>query len=346
LTPNRYHRQTLLRQIGPDGQEKLASSRVLLVGCGALGSVLAEQLVRAGVGNLRIVDRDVVELTNLQRQTLFDESDAAEGVPKAVAAERRLRGINSEVRIEPIVADFHAGNAEELASLLGRPELILDGTDNVETRLLINDLAVKHAVPWVYGACVGTEGRVMTVRPGDGPCLRCLFSDPPTAGELPTCDTAGVLGPLAGVVASLQAVAAIKLLSGNAAAAGREITVIDVWSNRIRNIDTTDARRTDCRTCGERKFDSLDGASRRLVSLCGRNAVQVQPERRGNIELSALANRLEPVGVVTRTPYLLRFALRDDRTTQMTVFPDGRVIVAGTTDVDRARSLCARFVGV
>lgn len=344
MTPNRYHRQTLLRQIGREGQEKLASSRALLVGCGALGTVLAEQLVRAGVGTVRIVDRDVVELTNLQRQTLFDESDAAEGVPKAIAAERRLRAINSEVRIEPIVADFHAGNAEELAQ---RPDVILDGTDNVETRYLINDLAVKHRTPWVYGACVGTEGRVMTVRPGDGPCLRCLFPEPPTAGELPTCDTAGVLGPLAGVVASLQSIAAIKLLSGNAAAVGREMTVIDVWSNRIRGIDTTDARRDDCRTCGQRQFGSLDGpAGRGLVSLCGRNAVQVQPERRGNIELATLASRLEPVGVVTRTPYLLRFALRDDSATQMTVFPDGRVIVAGTTDLDRARSLCARFVGV
>jgi adenylyltransferase/sulfurtransferase len=345
LTPDRYHRQTLLRQIGRQGQQKLASSRVLLVGCGALGTVVAEQLARAGVGSLRIVDRDIVELTNLQRQTLFDESDAADGLPKAVAAQRRLRAINSELRIEPIVADFHAGNAEELAE---SPNLILDGTDNVETRLLINDLAVKHAVPWVYGACVGTEGRVMPVVPGDGPCLRCLFPDPPTAGELPTCDTTGVLGPLAGVVASLQAVAAIKLLTGNAAAVGRQMTVIDVWSNRLRTVDTTDARRPECRTCGLRQFDALDGrASRRLVSLCGRNAVQVQPERRGNIELAALASRLEPVGVVTRTPYLLRFALSDDASaTQMTVFPDGRVIVSGTTDLDRARSLCARFVGV
>jgi adenylyltransferase/sulfurtransferase len=343
LTPDRYHRQTLLRQIRREGQEKLTSSRAVLVGCGALGTVLAEHLVRAGVGSIRIIDRDVVELTNLQRQTLFDESDAAEGVPKAIAAERRLRAINSEVRIEPIVADVHAGNAEELA---GRPDVILDGTDNVETRYLINDLAVKHGIAWVYGACVGTEGRVLTVRPGDDPCLRCLFPDPPTAGELPTCDTAGVLGPLAGVVASLQAVAAIKLLSGNAGAVGREMTVIDVWSNRIRSIDTTDARRSDCRTCGQRRFDSLEGPTgRRLVSLCGRNAVQVQPERRGNIELATLASRLEPVGVVTRTPYLLRFAPRGENAIQMTVFPDGRVIVAGTTDVDRARSLCARFVG-
>jgi adenylyltransferase/sulfurtransferase len=344
LTPNRYHRQTLLPQIGRDGQERLATSRVLLVGCGALGTVLAEQLVRAGVGTLRIVDRDIVELTNLQRQTLFDESDAAEGVPKAIAAERRLRAINSEVRIEPVVADFHAGNAEELA---GPADVILDGTDNVETRYLLNDLAVKRSNPWVYGACVGTEGRVMTVLPGSGPCLRCVFPEPPAAGELPTCDTAGVLGPLAGVIASLQSITAIKLLSANAEAVAREMLVIDVWANRIRSIDLTDARRSDCRTCGHHMFDSLDGTpSRRLVSLCGRNAVQVQPERRGKIELSALANRLDAVGVVTRTPYLLRFALRDESATQLTVFPDGRVIVAGTTDLDRARSLCARFVGL
>jgi adenylyltransferase/sulfurtransferase len=350
-TPDRYHRQTLLPQIGRAGQARLAASRALVVGCGALGTVIAEQLVRAGVGTVRIVDRDVVELSNLQRQTLFDESDAADGVPKAVAARERLRRVNSSVTLEALVQDFHPGNAEELAGISagdGRPpvDLILDGTDNVETRYLINDLAVKHGIPWVYGACVGTEGRVMTVRPAETACLRCLFPEPPGPGELPTCDTAGVLGPLAGVVASLQAVAALKLLSGQSEAIRRELTVIDVWSNRLRTIDLTDARRGDCQTCAERRFDSLDvRAVSRPVSLCGRNAVQVRPETRVGIELEVLAKRLEPFGVVTRTPYLLRLAPLDDQTLQLTVFSDGRLVVGGTSDLNRARSLYARYIG-
>src|SRR5687767_13669811 len=299
LQSDRYHRQTLLPQIGRTGQERLARAHVLLVGCGALGTVIAEQLVRAGVGTLRIVDRDVVELSNLQRQTLFEESDAAEGVPKAVAAERRLSRVNSEVTIDAVVADFFAGNAEEF----GECDLILDGTDNVETRYLINDLSVKTGVPWVYGACVGTEGRVMTVRTPETACLRCVFPEPPGVGELPTCDTAGVLGPLAGVVASLQALAAIKLLSGNESAVAREMTVIDVWSNRIRSVNLADARRADCPTCGQRQFEFLEaGTVRRPVSLCGRNAVQVRPEGRGGVQLDVMAKRLAPFGVVTRTP--------------------------------------------
>lgn len=348
---DRYHRQTLLPRIGREGQARLARSRVLLVGCGALGTVMAEQLARAGVGTLRIVDRDVVELSNLQRQTLFDESDAAAGVPKAVAARDRLARVNSDVTVEGIVADFHSANAEELAGLDGhanpaRADLILDGTDNVETRCLINDLCVKHGVPWVYGACVGTEGRVLAIRPPGTACLRCLFPEPPALGELPTCDTAGVLGPLAGVVASMQAVAALKLLSGNAGAVGHEMLTIDVWQNRLRSIDTADARRADCPTCGLGRFEFLDhSAPRRPVTLCGRDAVQVRPERRGGVDLAAMAARLEALGPVTRTPYLLRVDLPGGEPLSLTVFADGRLIVTGTTDVNRARSLYARYIG-
>jgi molybdopterin-synthase adenylyltransferase len=341
---DRYHRQTLLPQIGQTGQERLGRARVLLVGCGALGTVIAEQLVRAGVGMLRIVDRDVVELSNLQRQTLFDESDATEGVPKAIAAQRRLRRINSEVTIEGVVADFFAGNAEEF----GDCDLILDGTDNVETRYLINDLSVKSGVPWIYGACVGTEGRVMSVRTPETACLRCLFPEPPGVGELPTCDTAGVLGPLAGVVASMQVVAAIKQIVNNESPLACEMMVIDVWSNRIRNVNLAEARRADCPTCGQRRFEFLEGRStRRPVSLCGRNAVQVRPEGRGGVQLDVMANRLAPFGVVTRTPYLLRLDLKDEQAPPLalTLFADGRLIVGGTTDVDRARSIYARYVG-
>jgi adenylyltransferase/sulfurtransferase len=301
------------------------------------------------VGSLRIIDRDVVELSNLQRQTLFEESDAVESAPKAVAAQSRLKRINSDVSVEAFVTDFDAVNAEELAGVEGdaqRVDLILDGTDNVETRYLINDLSVKHALPWVYGACVGTEGRVMTIRPGATACLRCLFPDPPGAGELPTCDTAGVLGPLAGMVASLQSVAAIKLLTGNASAVAEHMTVVDVWSNRLRTIDLAEARRSDCPTCGQRRFDALDGGkTRRPVSLCGRNAVQVRPQGKAGVQLDALAKRLEPLGAVTRTPYLLRLNLDEDRPLQLTVFADGRLIVTGMTDENRARSLYARYIG-
>jgi adenylyltransferase/sulfurtransferase len=339
---DRYHRQTLLPQVGRTGQERLARSRVLLVGCGALGTVLAEQLVRAGVGMLRIVDRDVVELSNLQRQTLFEESDAAESVPKAVAAERRLKRINSRVTVEPLVTDFDAVNAEELAGV----DLILDATDNVETRYLINELAVKRGIPWVYGACVGTEGRVMTVRPGATACLRCVFPEPPGAGELPTCDTAGVLGPAAGAVASLQAADAIKILTGNEDAVVRQMLVLDVWSGRIRALDLRDARRADCPTCGQRRFETLDGAkSRRPVSLCGRNAVQVRPETIRGVDLEVLARRWQPLGAVTRTPYLLRLDLKDDQAVQLTLFADGRLIVTGMTDANRAKALYSRYVG-
>jgi molybdopterin/thiamine biosynthesis adenylyltransferase len=222
---NRYHRQMLLPQIGQAGQHRLASSRVLLVGCGALGSVIADQLARAGVGFMRIVDRDIVELTNLQRQVLFDESDVANSLPKAIAAANRLSRVNSSIRIEPIVADVDASNVESFIDV----DLILDGTDNVATRYLLNDVSVKHNVPWVYGACVGTEGRVMTIHSGQGPCLRCIFPEPPAPGELQTCDTAGVLGPVASVVGSLQAIAAIKLLSGNPLQ--RELVWMDLWTN-------------------------------------------------------------------------------------------------------------------
>src|SRR5262245_34353204 len=210
---DRYHRQTLLPQIGEAGQRKLAGARVLLVGCGALGSTIAEQLARAGIGHLRNADRDIVELTNLQRQVLFDDSDAAGGLPKAVAAANRLSKINSTITIEPRVVDVDALNVEQLVAGC---DMILDGTDNVATRYLVNDVAVKHTIPWIYGACVGTEGRVMTIRPGAGACLRCIFPQPPNASELATCDTAGVLGPVASVVGAMQALAAIKLLSGNA----------------------------------------------------------------------------------------------------------------------------------
>jgi molybdopterin-synthase adenylyltransferase len=287
-TPGRYHRQMLLMQIGAEGQRRLGEARVLLVGCGALGSVLAEQLVRAGVGDLRIVDRDVVELTNLQRQVLFDEEDARDASPKAVAAAQRLRNVNSLVRVEPVVADFSPNNAEELCEMPGgAPRLLLDGTDNVQTRYLINDLAVQRGLPWVYGACVGTEGRVATILPGRTACLRCLFPHPPPGSDLPTCDTAGVLAPAAAVVASMQATAAIQLLTG--AAVTQRLVAFDLWAGEFRSISTAGARLEDCPCCGRHHFEFLEGGGDPLTTLCGRNAVQIAGGRGQYLDLGRLA---------------------------------------------------------
>ena len=335
---DRYQRQSTLPQIGAPGQRRLRAARVLLVGCGALGGVIAEQLARAGVGFMRIVDRDVVELTNLQRQVLFDESDARDGLPKAIAAARRLARVNSEIVIEPHVTDVDGENAEALADGV---QVILDGTDNVETRYLLNDVSVKRSVPWVYGACVGTEGRVLAIRPNHGPCLRCIFPTPPLAGELPTCDTAGVLGPAAAVVGAMQSASAIKLLVG-ADDGLDEMVVLDLWTNRIRTIDTTAARRPDCPTCGQGRFEFLDRKSRDTTTrLCGRNAVQVRGT--AAISLDQLAHRLAGGARVTRSEHLVRATLEGG--IDLTAFPDGRVIVHGTGDVARARSIYARFIG-
>jgi adenylyltransferase/sulfurtransferase len=340
----RYNRQILLPQIGPAGQDRLAASRVLVVGSGALGTVICDQLVRAGVGHLRIADRDIVELSNLQRQVLFDEDDAIQGLPKAVAAAQRLRRVNSSVEVEPLVIDVYAGNIEEIIG--DRCDLVLDGTDNVETRYLLNDACVKLGIPWIYGACVGTEGRVMAIRPGVTPCLRCLFEQPPAPGELPTCDTAGVLGSAAALAASLQVVAAIKTLTENVDAVGRELITFDVWTNRMRSINTTDSRLAGCRTCGQRRFEFLEQRNGSLTtSLCGRNAVQVRPPTGASPDASKVADRLSAVGRVEKNAYLLRCQLNEPEGLTLSLFADGRLIVHGTSDPARARSIYARFVG-
>ena len=346
---DRYHRHWLLPEIGPEGQERLARARVLLVGCGALGSAVAELLVRAGLGMLRIVDRDIVELTNLQRQVLFDEQDVKEQTPKAIAAAARLRRINSTVRIEPLVADVHPGNVEQIAGLEagGTPvDLILDGTDNAETRYLLNDVSVKHHVPWVYGACVGTEGRGMAIHPPQTGCLRCLFPVPPQLGELPTCDTAGVLAAAAFVVASQQVVAALKWLVRREVFQG--LIAADLWRARFRVISTEELRRDECLACGRHEFEFLDRRSTDgSVSLCGRDAVQIRPPgESAPIDLGRLAIKLGSAGTVERTPYLLRCELREPAGVRLTVFTDGRAIVHGTTEPQRARSVYARFVGM
>jgi adenylyltransferase/sulfurtransferase len=317
---------------------------VLLIGCGALGCTIAEQLSRAGVGFLRMVDRDIVELTNLQRQVLFDESDAAEHLPKAVAAAQRIRKINSTIRVDPVIADVDSGIVEQLLSCDdGRVDVILDGTDNVATRYLINDVSVKHDIPWVYGGCVGTEGRVMTILPGVFACLRCVFPQAPDPTTLPTCDTAGVLGPAAAVVGALQATEAIRVLTGQAMPA---FVTLDVWESEFRALSLADAKREDCPACGQHWFEFLNQPAALTARLCGRNAIQIRPSRAGSLDSAAMELKLQPFGDVMRTPYFVRCALRGEGNgIELTVFADGRTIVHGTNDVRRARSIHARLVG-
>lgn len=312
---------------------------MLLVGCGATGTVLANHLARAGVGRLVLLDRDIVEITNLQRQLLYDEEDARGGVPKAVAAARRLSAVNSEIVIEPRVADFHAGNAE---ALLEGADLVLDGTDNFETRYVLNDACVKHGRPWVYCGAVSTYGMTMLVRPGDTPCLRCLFPEPPPPGSAATCDTAGVLGPAVGVVASLAAVEALRCLVGAPPPEGGGLLHVDAWDLEWHRFQVS--RKEDCPCCARREFPYLEvAAAGQATALCGRNAVQVTPARAAELDLAAVAERLRPLGETQVTPFLLRFRAGEQL---LTLFPDGRAIVQGTDDPAAARSLYARYVGV
>ncbi|MGD0462711.1 MAG: ThiF family adenylyltransferase [Tepidisphaeraceae bacterium] len=342
----RYDRQQILPQIGPEGQERLGRARVLLVGCGALGSIVAEMLVRAGVGLVRIVDRDLVELSNLQRQVLFDESDASRELPKAVAAADRLREINSHVRIEPIVADVNATNIESMAEGI---ELILDGTDNVATRYLINDLAVKDRIPWVYGGCVEVVGRVWGIWPGRTACLRCVFPEPPRADELPTCDTAGVLGPAAAMVGGLQAATAMRFLVEGRQHLGEMAGLIslDAWSGQYRAMASAAIPAADCPCCGQRNFPFLSTNGMDFTTnLCGRQAVQVlRPGSAGRIDLTVTAERWRKIGTVATSPWFVKCKLNDPAGIDLTLFPDGRLVVHGSAEGSRAKSLYARFVG-
>lgn len=338
----RYSRQIRFPPLGLKGQQRLSRSAMLLVGCGALGSVIADLLVRAGVGRIRIVDRDFPEWHNLQRQVLYSEADVEAGLPKAVVAASRLAEVNSSVAIEPVVADLNHGNIGALAANMN---LVVDGTDNFETRFLINDYALESGTPWIYGGCLGAEGQTMTIIPGETPCLHCLMSDgPPPPGTTPGCDTAGIVGPVVNLVAALQSMEAIKLLSGNAAAVNRDLTVVDLWSGRLRhmNLDRL-SEQNECPACqaGRRAWLSGEQASRTAV-LCGRDAVQIRGQRDGALDLEKLARRLRSAGEVRVNPYLLKLELVD---CQMTVFADGRAIIQGTDDVARARSLYARWVG-
>jgi adenylyltransferase/sulfurtransferase len=332
----RYSRQILFTGLGEEGQERLLRAHAAIVGCGALGSFQAAALARAGVGRLTIVDRDYVEPSNLQRQWLFEESDAAEVLPKAAAAVRRLARINSSVQARGIVADVTPANIDEL---LGEAQVIMDGSDNFETRYLVNDYALSRGIPWIYGAAVGSYGLTMPVIPGRTACLRCVYPDPPS-GAQPTCETAGVLNSITAVIGALQTADALKILAGRIESVRARLTTVDVWEGGIRQIEqpTPDP---DCPACGARDFVYLEGLCRVPVSLCGRNAVQIH-ERARPLDLARLAAALHPLGEVRANDFALRFLTGPY---EMTIFPDGRAIIKGTTDVGLARSLYSRYVG-
>ena len=332
----RYSRQVLFRPIGPEGQRRLTAAGVTIVGCGATGSALAGLLARAGVGKLRIVDRDYVEASNLQRQSLFDEQDAAESTPKAIAAARKLMALNSAVRVETHVADLTPENATQL--LLGN-DLLLDGTDNFETRYLVNDFAISSGAPWIYAAAVGSYAATMNILPGETACLTCLFPEPPK-GTIETCDTAGILNSAVNLAASLAATEAIKLLVGARAEMRRTLLGWDLWSNRQSEVQA-EHRRHDCRTCGSRDFVHLTGEARPHITLCGRNSVQIH-ERKRSVDFDELSAKLQTHGRVRHNEFVLKF-WREPY--EMTLFPDGRAIFKGTTDTSVARSLYARYVG-
>lgn len=340
----RYSRQERFAEIGPEGQSQLAQGRVLVVGCGALGCSLADMLVRAGVGTVRVVDRDFVEWSNLNRQILFDEADAQAHRPKARAAEQRLRAINSTVTIEGIIADVAPDTVERL---IAAADVVLDGTDNFETRYVLNDACVKHGKPWIYGAAVGSQGATMTILPGETPCLRCVFEEPPDATRTPTCETAGVILPVIHTVAATQVVEALKLLTGQAAACRRTFWQVDVWSGRQTTVALPDSRRrTDCPCCQLRRFDFLTAERTGFaVTLCGREAVQVRPAQAPSpaLDFTHLAERLQPLGDVRHNADVLRFAVEG---LEATLFRDGRAIIKGTAIPEQARAFYARYFGL
>ena len=336
----RYSRQILFREIGKEGQERLLNAKVLLVGSGALGASHAEMLARAGVGFLRIVDRDFVEFTNLQRQTLYSEADARERLPKAVAAQKRIAAINSEIKVEAIVADVNYSNIEYL---IKDCDLILDGTDNFVTRYLVNEACVKYRKTWIYGAAVSGYGATMTIIPNATPCLRCIFEEMPGAGSAPTCDTAGVIMPIIATISAVQVTEALKILTGKTDALHRCLMQFDVWQNDWRKIKLNQLN-SDCVVCGQRKFELLDGENADFAAtLCGRDAVQILPPKPTDLDLNKLADNLRNIAAVKQNEYLVRLTVEGY---ELTIFRDARAIIRGTDDITTARSIYAKYIGI
>jgi molybdopterin/thiamine biosynthesis adenylyltransferase len=336
----RYSRQILFEGIGREGQERLLRSRVAIIGCGALGTAHAEALARAGCGHLHLVDRDFIEPSNLQRQTMFTEGDATARLPKAVACARHIKEINSEIEVESEVTDVNRTNIERLVRDC---DLVLDGTDNFATRYLINDACVKHNKSWIYGAAVSSYGVTMTVRPHISPCLRCVFEESPDAGSAPTCDTAGVIMPIISVVSAVQVTETLKLLTGQMERLHNSLMQFDVWRNEWRRISLGNPN-PDCPACGRAVYEALDSESNDFAAvLCGRDAIQISPPRPVALDFERLAEKLRTSGEVNFNAYTLRFRTGEY---ELTVFRDARSIIRGTDDVSHARTLYARYIGV
>jgi adenylyltransferase/sulfurtransferase len=336
---DRYSRQVRFALIGEEGQQRLEAAKVMIIGLGALGTVSADQIVRAGVGFVRLVDRDFVELSNLQRQSLFDEDDIRQNLPKAVAAERKLRKVNSSVRIEAFVDDVNPSNIEDLIEDV---DLVLDALDNFESRFVVNDACAKHGKPWIYAAAVGSYGLVMPVIPGSSPCLRCLMGSLPAPGTSATCETAGVIAPITHIIASMQVAEALKFLTGNLNATDIRLTSYDVWSARFQRIDVGVDAMATCPVCSQQKFEYLEGSPLRTITLCGRNAVQLIPAVKGDINFTELSKSISTFGTVLFNDFLLRCS---SPPYEVTVFKDGRAIVKGTEESGLARSIYSRMVG-
>lgn len=341
---DRYSRHILFSGIGKAGQQRLLDSRVAILGCGALGCMQVESLARAGVGFLRIIDRDFIEFSNLQRQVLFDEADAEQQLPKAIAAKNHIHRINSEIQVEAVVTDARAANIEELITDV---DLVIDGTDNFETRFLLNDACVKQGRPWIYGAAVGAYGLTMTIRPGQTPCLRCVLGENPPPGSSPTCDTAGIILPAIAMIASAQITEALKLLTGQVEKLRGTLWQIDLWENTVRSTKLDGVREAgQCLCCVQGTYEYLDAATSQLTAmLCGRGAIQITPatQTRVKLDLKELATRLQPVGEVKANPFLVKCRIGEH---ELTIFSDARAIIKGTDDLLTARSLYAKYVGV
>lgn len=341
----RYQRQYLFPKIGEEGQKKISSSRVTLIGCGALGTVIANTLVRCGVEDIKIVDRDFVELNNLQRQVLFNEDDVKNNLPKAVAAKEKLEKINSQAKIEAIVADANFSNIE---NLIEGVDLVLDGTDNFDVRYSINEACVKHNIPWIYGGCVGDQGLTMVVIPKKTPCLSCYFQTAPPPELTPTCDTAGILSPIVNIVSSLQSMEAIKMLSGQADETTEGLFSFNVWDKKSRVFGNKQAIDPECPVCQKGNFEYLNGdKGMKTTTLCGRNAVQISRDEPTKIDFSIITEKLQPVGKVSSNAFLLKCELQDsDQDYEITLFKDGRAIIKGTNDISRAKTIYSKYISI
>ncbi|MFG0312751.1 MAG: ThiF family adenylyltransferase [Phycisphaerales bacterium] len=342
----RYTRQRRLSFWDSTAQSKLANAHAMIIGVGALGCPCADLLARAGVGRLTLIDRDVVDITNLHRQTLYTDADARSNRPKAIAAAERLRAVNPDIEIHPVVADLNANDAEFILEQEqhGKPDILIDGADNFETRYILNDLSVKYSIPYVYAGAVSTRGMATVFLPPESPCLRCLFPEPPPPGSQPTCESVGVFSPVSSIIASYQASEALKVLMGHERRAMRSLLEFDLWEGQRRRIDLSGSRDPDCLCCTRRQFEFLEREDEDTISICGKNAIQVNPRVRQRLDLHQIQASLSLHGEFSHLGVLVKGTLRDEPYT-LSVFHDGRAIIEGVSEPALARSIYDRYIG-